>query len=314
MFAGQVVKFFVGEASGPDGAWTEAALRRENETWGDVVQVEGLVDAATNVSSKLLASLSYFADLSPSPTHYVRVEDDVYLFAERLARALRVVADGDEADSESTRGADRLDRRILGQFYTNESAFSGLRYPRGFAVVVPRRVVDGLAALERAVGFGVRSASEARGEAVGRYGAPAGAKGGWVRDHFWCDDQYLGLLLHPLDVDLVSESRFHDLPGRGPHGGRLSHASLALNGVQSDDEFESIHQGTALASSLSIHQRSWRRVVTDGHALVLVSATQGRTRGRRCHVVTLESFEPDRHEPRTNSRGPDFARTLEDER
>ena len=55
------VAFFVGEASGPGSETTEAALRDENATnGGDVVQVPGLVDAATNVTAKLLYSLRYF--------------------------------------------------------------------------------------------------------------------------------------------------------------------------------------------------------------------------------------------------------------
>lgn len=158
------------------------------------------------MSGKLLASLAYFEGLaSPAATHYVRVEDDVYLFADRLAFALRA--------------RDRDDRTVVARYSANETAFAGLRYPRGFAVVLPARVANGLAALDRAVGLAVDSA------AASDYGKPAGAKGGWVRGTFWCDDQYLGLLLHPLDVDLASDARFHDLPSRGfplrcvPRGG-----------------------------------------------------------------------------------------------
>ena len=73
-------------AAGGGAAEAEAALRAENATSGDVVQVAGLRDAATNVSAKLLASLSYFA--AGGATHFVRVEDDVYLFADRLAFTL----------------------------------------------------------------------------------------------------------------------------------------------------------------------------------------------------------------------------------
>lgn len=160
------------------------------------------------MSGKLLASLAYFEGLaSPAATHYVRVEDDVYLFADRLAFALRA--------------RDRDDRTVVARYSANETAFAGLRYPRGFAVVLPARVANGLAALDRAVGLAVDSA------AASDYGKPAGAKGGWVRGTFWCDDQYLGLLLHPLDVDLASDARFHDLPSRGfplrcvPRGGVL---------------------------------------------------------------------------------------------
>lgn len=47
--AAVAVKFFVGVAGGGSGApAAEAALQRENATARDVVQIPGLVDAATN--------------------------------------------------------------------------------------------------------------------------------------------------------------------------------------------------------------------------------------------------------------------------
>ena len=70
----------------------------------------------------------------------------------------------------------------------------------GFAVVLPHRVAHGLALLDETMGLSVAS------RATGQYGIAAqGAKGGWVRNRFWCDDQHLGLLLHPTQTHLEDE-------------------------------------------------------------------------------------------------------------
>jgi len=242
------VAFFVGAS--------EHDLTTENATHGDLVLVP-TQDAATNVTAKLLHSLHYFKERDF--THYVRVEDDVYLFADRLMANLRAV------------DAARHDGRwALARYAANESLLPGLSYPRGFAVVLPRRVATGLAALDEMLGLGVESTT------TGPYGiAATGAKGGWVRGRFWCDDQHLGLLLHPTAVHLEDEPRFHDLPGRGPHAQRVSHASMAVNAVQTDVEFRALHAGSALGGAgapLYIAEEAWTR---EGAEIVVRAEVDG---------------------------------------
>ena len=109
-----------------------------------------------------------------------------------------------------------------------------------------------------------------------------------MRGRFWCDDQHLGLLLHALAVELEEEPRFHDLPGRGPHAGRLSHSSLAVNAVQGAEEFRSIHSGDALGGKgpSGVDRGAWER---SGDQLV-VQATIDAT-----DVVTFRLDDPARY-------------------
>ena len=73
-------------------------------------------------------------------------------------------------------------------------------------------------------------------------------------------------------MDLDEELRFHDLPGRGPHAGRLSHASLAVNAVQGGDEFASIHAGASLAGHgpSGVSGNTWSR--EPGRGVVVVAS------------------------------------------
>ncbi len=244
------VAFFVGSSEHDD------AIRAENATHKDLVMVP-VQDAATNVTAKLLYSLHYFSQRDF--THYIRVEDDVYLFADRLMANLRAV------DASRHNG-----RWALARYATNESLLPGMSYPRGFAVVLPHRVAHGLALLDETMGLGVAS------RATGQYGiAATGAKGGWVRNRFWCDDQHLGLLLHPTQTHLEDEPRFHDLPGRGPHAQRVSHASMAVNAVQTDAEFRALHVGKALGGEGAptyIAEEAWTR---EGEEIVVRADLDG---------------------------------------
>ena len=178
-----------------------------------------------------------------------------------------------------------LNAWALARYATNDSLLPGMSYPRGFAVVLPRRVAHGLALLDETMGLGVAS------KATGQYGiAATGAKGGWVRNRFWCDDQHLGLLLHPTQTHLEDEPRFHDLPGRGPHAQRVSHASMAVNAVQTDAEFRALHAGAALGGNAYIAEEAWTReddeiVVRadlDGTANVLRIADPARAGAAAC--------------------------------
>ncbi|KAJ1455936.1 hypothetical protein M885DRAFT_191827 [Pelagophyceae sp. CCMP2097] len=242
--AAAAVKFFVGAAG---DASEDSAVGSEKDFYGDIVEIEGLVDAATNVTGKLLASLAYFSALPARFTHFARVEDDVYLFSDRLLFELRRLCASADAD-----------RRVLGAFYDE----GWLRYPRGFAVVLPRRVASALSRTQADVGYGVRSRQD---------GAlrPEGAVGCWVRGKWWHDDAFLGLLLYPLDVALDHEPRLHDLPGRGPHARSLSHASLAVNGMQTDAEFDTLHAGGSIHAGVA---RAWRR---DAGGIIVDAAFDG---------------------------------------
>lgn len=205
------VLFIVGAVSAE-----AAAVEAESQQFGDVLSVSGLKDAATNVVNKLLASLKLARD--SNYTHYARVEDDVYLFADRLA--FRLLFDPAAV--------------VLARFARERTDYFELEYPRGFAVVLPGGLAASLGSTHADFGFGIKS----QGDATLR---PPAAKGGWVRGRWWNDDAFLGLLLYPYDIDYVNEPGFHDLPGRGPSSNRVSHASLAVNAVQSHSDFDAVH-------------------------------------------------------------------------
>ena len=101
----------------------DAAIRAENATHGDLVMVP-VKDAATNVTAKLLYSLHYFSQRILLALR--RVEDDVYLFADRLMANLRAV----DASRHGGRWA-------LARYATNESLLPGMSYPRGFGHGAP---------------------------------------------------------------------------------------------------------------------------------------------------------------------------------
>ncbi|KAJ8614202.1 hypothetical protein CTAYLR_001100 [Chrysophaeum taylorii] len=214
------VSFFVGGPATP-------ALDAERAAHGDLVFVD-VEDAATNVTAKLLASLHLFAARG-NYTHYVRAEDDCYLFVDRLEFSLRGRPD-----------------EVRAAFFTDI-----IDYPRGFAVVLPATVATALARLDADVGFGLGSR--------GKGPRPRGAKGAWLRDRWWNDDTFLGLLLYPLNLVFAHDPRFHDLPGRGPNAAQLSLTSIAVNSVQTPAEFSAVHAGTPPTA-----RNTWTR---DGNTL-----------------------------------------------
>ena len=233
------VVFFVGES---EDASREAAMERERILFGDVVRCAGVLDAAATVTAKMMVSLQFFAAEAARgealSTHYVRVEDDVYFFADRFVF--------------EARRRDHSVAEVWGDFY-DSATWPGLRYPRGFCVAMSGGLARALGSAHAAVGLGARGDDRP----VGAEPRPAGAKGGWVRGAWWHDDAFLGLVLHPFDARYVDDDRIHDLPARGPGAARVTHASIAVNAVQTDLEFQQLHRGERVDRVGAA--RAWRR-------------------------------------------------------
>ena len=203
-----VVKFFVGGDVEDDE--------------GDVIILD-LEDAASTVVEKMFRAMAFVEGFS----HFVRVEDDVFLFPDRLAASLS----GDEV--------------VVGNFAT----WAGIPYPRGHCVVLTAKTAKALAFNHKELGL-PSSRDRPPPKDIGH------AKGIWIREMFWPDDAFLGVVLYPWNLTYVEEPRFHDLPGRGPNAGRVSLTSIAVNAVQSRSEFLAIAKN---APGVGV-QRTWRLV------------------------------------------------------
>lgn len=201
-------------------------------------------DGAGNVTAKQVHSMRYFAllhgaktafDLSPAPpglaesrpTHYMRVEDDVYVNLQRITEELvsgvaRVVPGPDL----------RLPTTFAWAFFVTEGAAHP--YPTGAAFVLSANLVQALAAAHELAPLDIGrpqpdSSSDRRG------------KGGFHEFGWSTDDAFIGLLLRPFSYTRVNDRRFHDALGRGINAFPASNHSLAIHGLRTWTEFNLLH-------------------------------------------------------------------------
>lgn len=212
--------------------------------YGDIVIVPSW-DGAGNVTAKQVHSMRYFAllhseakalDLLPPPrpglaasrpTHYMRVEDDVYVnvlrIAEELISGVARVLPGPDLHFPTT---------FAWAFFVTEGA--AYPYPAGAAFVLSANLVQALAAAHELAPLDIGrpqpdSACDGRG------------KGGFHEFGWSTDDAFVGLLLRPFRYTRLNDRRFHDALGRGINGFPASNHSLAIHGLRTWTEFNILH-------------------------------------------------------------------------
>lgn len=243
------VKFFVGRDPGTGAPFPR--IDSEAARYGDVVTVPSW-DGQDNVTAKQVNTFRYFALLhgdavsqdafspapgrSPAPpTHYARVEDDVFAFLPTLTGELvagRIRAfPGPDVDLDAG-------TPFAWAFFVR----GAYAYPSGSGFLLsarlPRAVVAGDAVLPLDIGGPGPSGTCVDGADGCK---PSWGKGGYRRHGgpgAWStDDAHVGALLDPYAFARVDDRRFHDPLGSGLNSWPASRHSLAVAGLRTWDDF-----------------------------------------------------------------------------
>lgn len=221
------VTFFVGEA--PE---LVRELSAEAEQYSDVT-IAPYRDGPDNVTAKQIHSFAYFARLVPRPTHYARIEDDVY------ARLPEIAAELATGFVRTDRGSVELPATFAWAFFVTEGAAHP--YPAGAAFFLSADLglaiaaAHGIARLDVGRPFGGEDAIAAKA---------AQGKGGFHAFGWSTDDAFVGQVLRIFAHARIDDRRFHDALGRGVAGFPASEAfTLTVHGLRSWTEFRLLHRG-----------------------------------------------------------------------
>ena len=217
------VKFFVG-----------AHAEIDDLQYDDIVRVPSW-DGQDNVTAKQLHSMRYFSSLCgdtvrawPSvhnaikPTHYMRVEDDVYPFVSTIV---------DELTQKHIRAVPRP-YDVQEPFLWALIIQGKPPYPAGSGFVLSADVVRAVAAADAVVEWDTGAPAPEQTQ------KPSWGKGGWrhtpYMDGSWStDDAFVGLLVAPFRVHKYDDRRFHEAPGAGAiNGWPASANSIVVAGLR----------------------------------------------------------------------------------
>ena len=211
--ASVVVRFFVGAA--PPGARFVGGDDDAAEL--DVTALEQWIDAPENVTRISFGSLLRAPALAPTATHFLSLDDDAYPFLDRLLAELRAEhvwaspwTRPNEARVQPSRV--KLKRTFVWGYFMMNGRYGPWPFPIGFAKLLTADLLRALAAANAEVELELAFPCSGYDELAvlpqekqwpsNRQGACV--KGAWINA-----DNLLGLVLAPLDFQVVHDRRFH---------------------------------------------------------------------------------------------------------
>lgn len=255
----------------------------KEQIYGDVV-VSPYSDTVDNVTAKQVYTFTYFAGLDA--THYLRVEDDVYvnlpmLTAEIVAGKARTFPGPPKA---------LTDEAFCWAFFVDQGTGSAV-YPAGATFVLSANLVRAIAAANALAPLDVGRPGpliddEDRGISRG--------KGGY-HDFGWStDDAFVGILLRPFRYERINDRRFHDALGSSgvnPFPASQNH-SLAVHGLRTWREFHMLHTGDFDSfNHFNSDEDQLLQKMDDGTSRILmqVDGTPRAVEIRGCDEIRLQS-------------------------
>ena len=226
------VKFFVG-----------AHAEIEDLRYDDIVRVPSW-DGQDNVTAKQLHSMRYFASLfgdrvrdwpaldRVTPTHYARVEDDVFPFVETMLR---------EIGHKHIRAVPST-QAVAEPFLWALIIQGKPPYPAGSGFVLSAVIVRAVVAADYVTEL------DTGAPAPLNVAKPSWGKGGWRHTPYsegrWStDDAFVGLLIAPYRAQKINDRRFHEAPGAGSISGwPASSNSVVVAGLRAWVDFLLLQQ------------------------------------------------------------------------
>ncbi|KAJ8599337.1 hypothetical protein CTAYLR_005332 [Chrysophaeum taylorii] len=171
------------------------------------IAVVPVVDAPANCSAKLVLALGLSTRLWPDATHVARIDDDAFVFVDRLAAEL--AAGHAMTQPLGTRAPPRrvaLQPTFVWGYFMRHGEYGDWPFPVGYGFVATVDLVHAVVAAHETVPFEFGDTCDGIEDALL-------LPGGCLKDRRVIDDVFFGLVILPYAYQRVHDRRFHVLVG-----------------------------------------------------------------------------------------------------